>query len=196
VIQAKQGAKVAQRRQTEVGSLAKRLHKELEWIPLMAMRKERTRRYRSASELMDDIQNYLEGAPLIAGPESTMYLINKFVQRKRGLVAAVAAVKVVLIAGIVISTIFAIGQARARVEADIARAEAQLITDFLENDVLGSVRDARVGEATVSHVLDAASKKLEGKFKDKPLLYFGKRSKAGQKDWVRSTRIHWPPSRT
>jgi hypothetical protein len=35
--------------------LAKHLRKELEWIPLKAMRKERAERYRSASELSDDI---------------------------------------------------------------------------------------------------------------------------------------------
>ncbi len=156
--------KIAQRRRTEVAGLAKRLHRELEWIPLMAMRKERIRRYRSASELADDIQNYLKGNPLIAGPESTMYLISKFMRRKRGLVAAVAAVLVVLITGIVVSTILAIGQAR-------ARAEAQLIADFLEKDVLGSADQANLDETTVIYTLDAASNSLvEGKFKDKPLI--------------------------
>jgi non-specific serine/threonine protein kinase/serine/threonine-protein kinase len=174
-----EATKIAQRRRTEVGTLAKRLHKELEWIPLMAMRKERTRRYRSVSELADDIQNYLEGAPLIAGPESTMYLISKFVKRKRGLVTGVAAVVAVLIAGIVVSTIFAVGQARARVEADNAREEAQLIADFLENDVLGSAEKARVGEATVSYILNAASESLQGKFKDKPLIEASIRLKLG-----------------
>jgi serine/threonine protein kinase len=164
--------KIVQRRRTEVAGLAKLLHKELEWIPLMAMRKERTRRYRSASELADDVQNYLKGTPLIAGPESTTYLIKKFMRRKRGLVAAIAAILAVLIAGIVVSTIFAIGQAR-------ARAEAQLIADFLVNDVLGSAGKARVGEATVSYILSAASESLEGKFKDKPLIEASIRLKLG-----------------
>ncbi|HCO96548.1 MAG TPA: hypothetical protein DIU00_21850 [Phycisphaerales bacterium] len=155
--------KVAQSRRTEISTLAKKLHKELEWIPLKAMRKERAERYRSASELADDIENYLKGAPLIAGPPGTGYKMKKFVRRNCVLVSGIAAVLVVLIAGIVVSTIFAIGQAR-------ARAEAQLIADFLENDVLGSVYKARVGEATASYMLDAASKSLEGKFKDKPLI--------------------------
>jgi tetratricopeptide (TPR) repeat protein len=158
-----EATKVAQRRCTEVGTLAKRLHKELEWIPLKAMRKERTRRYRSASELADDIKNYLEGAPLIAGPESTVYLIKKFVKRKRALVTGIAAVLAVLIAGIVVSTVLAIGQAR-------ARAEAQLIADFLRTGVLGTVADAKAGEATFSYVLDAATKNLDGKFDDRPLV--------------------------
>ncbi len=158
-----EATKIAQRRCTEVRTLARRLHKELEWIPLKAMRKERTRRYRSASELMDDIQNYLDGAPLIAGPESTMYLIRKFVRRKRGLVAGVAAVLVVIIVGIVVSTVFAIGQAR-------ARSEAQSIAKFLKTGVLGTLADAKVGEATVTYMLDAASDNLEGKFYDRPLI--------------------------
>jgi pentatricopeptide repeat protein len=171
--------KIAQRRRTEVDTLARRLHKELEWIPLMAMRKERTRRYRSVLELADDIYNYLEGIPLIAGPESTMYLISKFMKRKRGLVTGFAAIVAVLITGILVSTIFAIGQARARSEADNARAETQLIVDFLENDVLGSAGKARVGEATISYILSAASESLEGKFEDKPLIEASIRLKLG-----------------
>ncbi|MHC4583215.1 MAG: tetratricopeptide repeat protein [Planctomycetota bacterium] len=172
-----EATKIAQRRRTDVSVLARRLHKELEWIPLMAMRKERTRRYRSASELADDIQNYLKGAPLIAGPESTMYQIKKFVKRKRALVTGIAAVLAVLIAGVVVSMVFAI-------KAENARAEAQLITDFLENDVLGSVRDAKLGGATVSYLLDAASKNLEGKFKDKPLIEARIREKLGWMYWL------------
>jgi len=164
--------KVAESRRTEVATLAKCLHKELEWVPLKAMRKERAERYRSASELADDIENYLNGTPLIAGPLSTVYKLKKFVRRNRVLAGGVAAVLVVLVAGIVVSTIFAIGQAR-------ALAENQIISDFLENDVLGSVSRAKVGEATVSYVLDAASKKLEDKFKDRPLIEASIRERLG-----------------
>jgi tetratricopeptide (TPR) repeat protein len=190
-----EATKIAQTRRTEVAVLSKRLHKELEWIPLMAMRKERTRRYRSASELADDIQNYLKGAPLIAGPESTMYLISKFVKRKRALVTGIAAVLAVLIAGVVVSTIFAIGQAR-------ARAEAQAIADFLKTGVLGTVADAKAGEATVSYVLDAASKNLEGKFYDRPFIEASIRETLGgtyrslaesskaEQHWLRALQIY------
>ena len=155
--------KVAENRQMEIVALAKCLHRELEWIPMKAMRKERAERYRSASELADDIENFLKGAPLIAGPESTVYLIKKFMKRKQALVTGITAVLIVLIAGVVGISIFA-------VKADQSRTETQLIADFLENDVLGSVREAKAGEATVSYILDSASKSLEGKFKDKPLI--------------------------
>jgi serine/threonine protein kinase len=73
--------KVAESRRTEVATLAKCLHRELEWIPLKAMRKERAERYRSASELSDDIENYLKGSPLIAGPPTAGYRLRKFLRR-------------------------------------------------------------------------------------------------------------------
>jgi tetratricopeptide (TPR) repeat protein/tRNA A-37 threonylcarbamoyl transferase component Bud32 len=156
--------KLAESRRSEVAALAKRLHTELEWIPLKAMRKERSERYRSASELADDIENYLKGVPLIAGPESTVYLIRKFVKRKRSLVIGIAALVVVLIAGVVVSTILAIGQARARIEA-------QLVAEFLRMDVLRSARDVLGREATVIDVLNAAAAKLDqGTFKERPLI--------------------------
>ena len=156
-------AAIAQNRQMEIQTLKKHLRKELEWIPLKAMRKERSQRYRSASELSDDIENYLTGAALIAGPPTATYRLRKFVRRHEALVAGITAVLVVSLIGAVASMILA-------VKADRARDDAQVIADFLENDVLGSVSRARVGEATVSFVLDAASERLEGKFKDRPLV--------------------------
>jgi serine/threonine protein kinase/Flp pilus assembly protein TadD len=156
---------VAQNRQIEVADLAKYLHKELEWIPLKAMRKERSERYRSVAELADDVENYLNGAPLIAGPESTTYLIKKFVKRKRALVIGISAILVVLMAGIIVSMVFAFGQAR-------ARAEAQAVSDFLKYSVLESLDPYKVEDRQISvrSILDAVSKDLEGKFQRTPMV--------------------------
>jgi len=155
---------VAERRQTEVATLTRRLHKELEWIPLKAMHKERTKRYRSASELADDIENYLKGAPLIAGPLSPVYQFKKFVRRHRALITGTGAVLVVLVAGIVVSTLLTIGQAR-------ARAEAQAVSDFLRFSVLESLDPFKVKgrQITIHTVLDRASEDLQGKFQDMPM---------------------------
>jgi len=99
-----QAAKLAESRRTELAALAKCLHRELEWIPLKAMRKDRSERYRSAIELADDIGNYLSGAPLIAGPPSTVYKLRKFVRRNGVLSAAVLAVAVTLLLGLTATT--------------------------------------------------------------------------------------------
>ena len=99
---------IAENRQTAIRNLQKQLHNELEWIPLMAMRKERQRRYQSAADLAEDMQNYLDGNPLTAGPESRAYQIKKYIQRNRVFVTSAASIMLVLIIGIVASTFFAI----------------------------------------------------------------------------------------
>ena len=128
-----EGAKaIAASRGTQVIPLARRLHRELEWIPLKAMRKERVRRYRSASELADDIQNYLNGNPLLAGPETAIYRVKKFVRRHASSVATVALVAAAIILGLVISSAMYLrseqalkGEATARKQAEQAEKVAQ-----------------------------------------------------------------------
>ncbi|MFC1764274.1 protein kinase [Planctomycetota bacterium] len=120
---------VAERRRTQIITLTRRLHKELEWIPMKAMRKDRSRRYRSASELSDDIQNYLTGTPLIAGPESNVYRARKFVRKHAGFVASAALVAVVIVVGLITSTAFSISAEKARGEEAIARTQAEEARD-------------------------------------------------------------------
>ncbi len=115
---------IAQKRQSDFVSLARCLRRELEWIPLMAMRKERARRYQSASEFSQDIQNYLDGIPLMAGPESVSYRLDKFVRRHAGTVFASATIVVLLIAGLIVSTRLYINAESMRVVSDEAKAEA------------------------------------------------------------------------
>jgi len=155
--------KVAESRRTEIGTLAKCLHRELEWIPLKAMRKERSERYRSASELADDIENYLKGAPLIAGPPGNLYRLKKFVSRNRALITGIAAVLVVFIGGLIASGVFAIGKVR-------ARAEAQAISDLLTQVVIPAAGPQKNRNESVLSVLDAISEGLEGKFENLPLM--------------------------
>jgi len=112
---------VAQSRRTKVAVLAKQLYKELEWIPLKAMRKERMYRYRSASEFADDIKNYLNGSPLIAGPESAVYRLKKFVRRNRTAVTATTIVAMAVLVGLVVSTTMYLRAEGLRVQAEQAR---------------------------------------------------------------------------
>ena len=93
---------IADRRGTNVAELAKRLNRELEWIPLKAMRKDRVRRYRSAAEFADDIGNYLSDRPLLAGPESSLYRFGKMLHKHRIPVLAFSAVAAVLIVSLAV----------------------------------------------------------------------------------------------
>ncbi|MCE9619674.1 MAG: protein kinase [Planctomycetes bacterium] len=96
--------RIAASRQEQPESLLRVLGRELEWIPLMAMRKERGERYATPNDLAKDLQNYLGGRPLIAAPESTAYRVRKYVRRNRGLVIAASAVASALVIGLGIAT--------------------------------------------------------------------------------------------
>jgi len=123
---------IAASRSTQVVPLARRLHRELEWIPLKAMRKDRCRRYRSASEMADDIRNYPMGLPLIAGPETTIYRVQKFVHKHAGSVTTVALVAAAIVLGLAVSSTMYVRsewalqrEAAARARAEQAEKEAQ-----------------------------------------------------------------------
>jgi non-specific serine/threonine protein kinase/serine/threonine-protein kinase len=160
-----EATKAAENRCTQVAALARRLRSELEWIPLKAMRKHRCERYRSAAELADDVENYLKGDPLAAGPPTVRYRLGKFLQRNRILAASVTVVLIVLCVAVIISTHFAIKAGR---QARIAQA----VNGFLNQYVLRSFNPYREegGEVTPLSILDAASSKLEGRFEGEPLI--------------------------
>jgi serine/threonine protein kinase len=117
--------KIARRRRTDPQTLTRLLRRELEWIPLKAMRKESSRRYQSVAELADDIENYLKGAPLLAGPESAAYRTMKFVQRHAAAVAAASIVAASLLLGLIVSTMMYFGAEKARAVAAQAQAAEQ-----------------------------------------------------------------------
>jgi serine/threonine protein kinase/Flp pilus assembly protein TadD len=156
-------ATIAQNRQMEIQTLKKHLRKELEWIPLKAMRKERSQRYRSASELSDDIENYLKGEPLMAGPITAGYRLKKFIRRHKALVGGIAAVLIVSVIGSVVSTYFALGQAK-------ARSEAEAVSNFLQNDLLGGLSQASWEGGRFHDVLKDAAAMVGSRFEDQPLV--------------------------
>jgi len=117
--------KIAKRRRTDPQTLTRSLRRELEWIPLKAIRKENTRRYQSVAELADDIENYLMGAPLLAGPETVVYRARKLVQRHGAAVGAVAIIIVSLLIGLIVSIAMYLRAEKMRVLADDSRQTAE-----------------------------------------------------------------------
>ena len=112
---------------------ASRLRGDLDRIVLMALRKEPERRYRSASELADDLERHLRGEPVLARPNSFLYRSSRFVKRNRVAVAAALAVLAALLAGLV-ATVRGEHRARelardARIEADSFEAIAQFLSE-------------------------------------------------------------------
>lgn len=154
---------MTQCRRVDSGVLNRKLRGDLDWITLKAMEKERVRRYASVGELIADIGRHMHCEPVVAGPPSTIYRFEKFVRRNKALVTGLAAVLVVLIAGVVATSSFAI-------LAERQRQTSQAVADFLTHDLLGLVdpNEARGSEVSVRYILDGATRNLEGKFSNEP----------------------------
>jgi len=163
---------VAKHRGSTPDLLRKAIRGDLDWIVMRCLEKDRTRRYGTAAELAADIASHLDNRPVEAAAPDFSYRARKFVRRNRALVTGVAAVLAVLIIGIVVSSLFAVGEARAR-----ANAERQLrITEAIKNDILSLDllrlinEDGIQGEhVNLRSLLDTASESLVSKFRDAPL---------------------------
>ena len=147
------------------------LDRELDWIPLKALEKERTRRYESVNGMVRDLERYLAGEAVEAAPPSNAYRVRKFVRRHRLPFAFGAAAVLVLIVAVIVSVSQAI---RARQAEQVASA----VNDFLRTPVLAQADPRNQARPNVSPdpnlsvrtALDRAAKNVEGKFPNQPLV--------------------------
>jgi eukaryotic-like serine/threonine-protein kinase len=154
---------------------------DIETIVAKALEKDKARRYPSAAELAADIRRYLHDEPIMARPASTAYQLKKFARRHKALVSGVAAVFIVLIAGIVVSTREA---ARANAESATSRA----ISEFLQNDLLAQASAANQSgpntkpdpDLRVRTALDRAAARITGRFDRQPEVEATIRDTIGQ----------------
>jgi serine/threonine protein kinase len=91
----------AEQRSTDRIALARQLRRDLDWITLKAIDKDRTRRYDTPARFADDLVRHLNDQPVEAGPPSIRYRASKWMSRNRGPLTTAAAVTLALGAGIV-----------------------------------------------------------------------------------------------
>jgi tetratricopeptide (TPR) repeat protein len=114
---------------------------DIETIVAKALEKEKARRYASAAELGADIRRYLDDQPIIARPASATYQLQKFARRHRGLIGGIAAIFVVLVAGIIASSWQAVRASRAGLLARQAEASARAERDRAATAEQGATRE-------------------------------------------------------
>ena len=137
-----------------MAALARDLKRELEWIPLKAMRKEPEERYQSAIALAEDVRNYLAGRPLVAAPESTAYRIRKYVRRNRALVTGASAVLLALVAGLGLATWQWRVAVREKLAAEEARRRIEAAAYIANVQMADSWREARKTERLQERLAD------------------------------------------
>jgi len=115
-----------------LGTINRAFRGDVETIVAKALEKDKARRYNSAADFAADIRRFLHDEPIEARPASVLYQVRKFTLRHKALVAGVAAVFVVLAAGIVVSASQASRAGRAERaaihERDLATAAGQAAT--------------------------------------------------------------------
>jgi serine/threonine protein kinase/tetratricopeptide (TPR) repeat protein len=126
---------VAAVRGTEPARLAKLVRGDLDWVVMKALEKDRSRRYETASGLARDVQRYLDGDPVEAGPPSRVYRLRKFARKHRVVLTTTSAVVLALIIGTTVSVWQAILARRARADAISQRDQARTAVDEMYTEV-------------------------------------------------------------
>ncbi|MBK8977681.1 MAG: SUMF1/EgtB/PvdO family nonheme iron enzyme [Planctomycetes bacterium] len=126
----------AKNRGLSIELLAQRLRGDLDAITMMALRKERERRYPSASALADDVDRHLRAELVLARPATARYRFGRFVRRHRAAVAA-ACVAVTALIGAFLVTLWSLGRSvEARAREVAAHALERRATDPLRVEQL------------------------------------------------------------
>jgi eukaryotic-like serine/threonine-protein kinase len=116
---------IAAHRKTDPARLSRLVRGELDWIVMKSLEKDRTRRYETANGLAWDIQRYLEGDPVEAGPPSASYKLRKLARKHRAALGTVGAFAILLVAATAISAGLAVWANRERVRAVQAEDSAK-----------------------------------------------------------------------
>ncbi|MCP5525528.1 MAG: serine/threonine protein kinase [Verrucomicrobiales bacterium] len=122
-----------------------RLARELDWIVMKAMEKDRNRRYATANALAEDVGRFLANEPVTAGAPGAFYQFRKFARRHRTALMAATAAAMSLGIGTVVSLHQAVVANGARQRATEARERA--VTLAAEAAAQRERAEALAGEA-------------------------------------------------
>ena len=118
-------ATISTHRKTEPAKLSGLLRRDLDWIVMKALEKDRTRRYQTASDFARDIQRYLADEPIEARRPTLRDRVAKWGRRHRTIVST--------------ATVFLLGGAAAAVFLSIvmliSKGEGTVKLEFADNTV-------------------------------------------------------------
>jgi hypothetical protein len=133
---------IAGNRGSEPKKLSSLVKRELDWVVMKALEKDRNRRYETANDLAEDIERYLQDEPVQACPPSLGYKLRKFVWRNKRPVLAASLLVLALLGGIIGTTW---GMLRATdAEAVLAASYADIKAEQKQTNVaLGREKQAK-----------------------------------------------------
>jgi WD40 repeat protein/serine/threonine protein kinase len=140
----------AEQRRTEAAKLIHSLRGDLDWIVMKCLEKDRTRRYDTANDVVQDVERYLENEPVLARPPSNVYRLQKLFRRYRGAVAAAAAIAATLLLGMTFSTWQAVRATRAEHRAETSQRQETVLRRLAEQEEAGSQLNEYVADINLA----------------------------------------------
>lgn len=116
---------VAANRKLDRAKLTSSMKRDLDWIVMKALDKDRNRRYATAGSMAEDISRFLMHQPVVACPPSAWYRFTKFARRNKVAISTVSSVTAALLLGTITSVWQAQVAIRERDEKVIAFNEAR-----------------------------------------------------------------------
>ncbi len=161
---------IAAARRVNPVTLGRFLRRDLDWIILKAVARDRSQRYASAAALADDLRRHLRNEPVEARPPSTAYKLTKLVRRHTAAAVATTVAVLALVFGLVGTTVAAGKARREAARANREAAAASAVSAFLVNlfDVSDPGR-ARGSTVTARELLDSGARKIERELESQPL---------------------------
>jgi serine/threonine protein kinase/Tfp pilus assembly protein PilF len=151
--------------------LRRQLRGELDWIVARAMARDREHRYGSAAELADELERFLDGRPVAAGPPSRRYRLRKLVLRHRSESAAIALTVAAVVGFGGAMTLQSGRLARALERAERERATADRVSEFLvELFEQPDPSVARGAEVPVGEVLERGADRIARDLGEEPAI--------------------------
>ena len=136
-----------------------RIPSDLETITLKAIAKDPSDRYRTASELAEDLRRYLADRPILARRASALEQARRWCRRNPSVAASIATVAAALVAVAVLALLYA-GRQRhfateqeianreiTRLNADLGKEGVRLTTSLAESNRLLAIRNFDRGQA-------------------------------------------------
>ncbi len=94
---------IAANRNVDAAKLAASMKRDLDWIVMKALDKDRNRRYATAGSMAEDVSRFLVHQPVIACPPSTWYRFTKFARRNKVAITTASSVTTALLLGTIVS---------------------------------------------------------------------------------------------
>jgi tetratricopeptide (TPR) repeat protein len=149
---------VAARRRTAPRLLGRLLRRDLDWIVMKALEKDRSRRYETANALALDLRRSLDDEPVAAGPPGPLYRARKYARRHRLKVGAAAGLALALAAGALLSF-----QGYAEASAQRSLARASYASAAREAADAEAAREGEAAQRAVAETEESAAKTEEAK---------------------------------